>query len=62
MGFTAIVRTVYIHLYSHKLQLHKQEIKKNKGKKEDTQRVKEHCKQLYVLSMVAVYVCCITIS
>jgi len=32
---------IYIHLYSHKLQLQKQEFKKNKGKR-DTQRVKEH--------------------
>ena len=31
---------LYMHLYSHKLQLHKQEIKKRK--KKDTQRVKEH--------------------
>jgi len=30
---------MYIHLYLHKLQLKKQEIKKGKS---DTQRVKEH--------------------
>ena len=32
---------LYIHLYSHKLQLQTQEIKKTKGKR-DTQRVEEH--------------------
>jgi len=31
----------YIHLYSHKLQLQKEDIKKHKGKRK-TQRVKEH--------------------
>jgi len=30
----------YIHLYSHKLQLQKQEIKKTKEK--ETKRIKEH--------------------
>jgi len=32
---------VYIHLYSHKLQLQNNKLKKNKRKR-DTQRVKKH--------------------
>jgi len=37
----AIICRLHIHLYSHKLQLQKQEIKENKGKRY-TQRVKMH--------------------
>jgi len=41
MGAFWLARGYYIHLYSHKLQLQKEEIEK-KSKELYTQRVKEH--------------------
>jgi len=41
MCATLLRPNLYIHLYSHKLQLQKQEIKKKQRKMKDTQRVNE---------------------